>query len=921
MFTRLLMLGLNRQLASISFLLAMTLLLLTGLPRLSIDTGLDSLIPANDPARLIYERISSEFGTDNRTIIYIRDANLWTPKKLAVLESLHHKLAGLDYVSRVDDLFTLHTIRGKDGKVDSRPLLREAPKDNETALQVRKDALSNPLIVDNFVSPDATVTAIIVSIREVRNDNNFNARVNDDLNRLVASIRTTFEEAVQVGSPRINTELKTSLTADFKLLGPLSAFVLVISILFFLRSGLAALVPLITSVISILWTFGMMGLLDIPVNILSTMLPSLIIVIGSTEDTHLIASYFHELALGKTSDSSKSRRQIATRLTLKRMGLPLVLTIMTTVLGFASNIFSGIGLIQDFAIASTFAILANGIVTLLLVPMLLYHFGPIKNRVYQSTGETKGIATLVTDAFRFSQSKFPRLILLATAVLCIFFIYAASKLHVTNDPLSYFPEHRPLIQDAKRIHEDLSGIKLFFITLETGQEKAFQSPENIRKLANIQAFIKRQGAFDRSISLADYLAFVNREFRQDRQRLDLPESRELISQYLLFFHRSDLESYVSHDLSRANIVVRHNINDSHTLNQYVRELEEALPHIVGGDIKTTIVSENLMINQAAESLMIAQVKSLSLLLFAIFLIMSAMYTSFKGGLIALVPAVIPIVLMFGTMGLLDIPLNPGTAMVAVIAIGIAIDGTIHLLSRYNELCRRTDDYLKAVSITVHEESTPLVTASLSLAFGFGILLLSNFTVVAQFGALAAATMLFSIYANLLITPLIMTHVRLVGLHQILTISVDSEVLDNSPLFADMSNYQRRKAILISELNEFEAGDKLIEQDTSGRNMYLLLSGEVEVIRHNADESLHLATLKPGQVFGEIGFIKETLRTADVQASTPVSVLRFDYDKLKKDLKLFPNIIAKLNFNISCILGERLADAVETMSQKSSNSCS
>jgi hypothetical protein len=270
--------------------------------------------------------------------------------------------------------------------------------------------------------------------------------------------------------------------------------------------------------------------------------------------------------------------------------------------------------------------------------------------------------------------------------------------------------------------------------------------------------------------------------------------------------------------------------------------------------------------------------------------------------------------MFGTMGLLGIPLNPGTAMVAVIAIGIAIDGTIHLLSRYNELCRRTDDYLEAVSITVHEESTPLVTASLSLAFGFGVLLLSNFTVVAQFGALAAATMLFSIYANLLITPLIMTHVRLVGLHQILAISVDKEVLDSSPLFTDMTNYQRRKAILISEIHEFESGEKLIEQDTSGRNMYLLLSGEVKVIRNNGDESIHLATLKPGQVFGEIGFIKETLRTADVQASTAVSVLRFDYNKLKKDLKLFPNIVAKLNFNISCILGERLADTVEAMSQ-------
>ena len=918
MFKRLLMYSLEHQLVTLVGLFLITVLTVSGLHRLSIDTGLDSLIPASDPMRLVYERISSEFGTDNRTIIYVRDNNLWTPEKLAALEKLHHQLTGLDYVTRVDDLFSLHTIRGLDGKVDSRPLMSEAPADAETALRVRQDALDNPLIVDNFVSVDATVTAIIVSIREARNDNDFNARVNDDLNRLLASIQPMFEEVVQVGSPRINTELKSSLAADFTLLGPLSALVLVLSIVFFLRSGTAAIIPIITSVLSIAWTFGVMGWLGIPINILSAMLPSLIIVIGSTEDTHLIASYFHSIATDKTADTISEKRRLATRMMLRHMGLPLVLTIATTLLGFASNIFSSIGLIQDFAISSTMAILFNGIVTLTLVPILLDRFGPLKNRVYTPEGDQSNIATLVSGAFSFSQAKYPRLILAATAVLCIFFVYAASKLHVTNDPLSYFPEHRPLIQDAKRIHQDLSGIKLFFITLETDREKSFQHPRNVQKLADIQTFIRNQGAFDRSISLADHLAFVNREFRQGEGKLALPESRELISQFLLFFHRSDLDSYISHDMSKANIIVRHNIHDSHTLNQYVKELEQAIPQIVGNEFKTTIVSENLMVNQAAESLMVAQVKSLSILLFAIFLIMSAMYTSFKGGLISLVPAVIPIVLMFGTMGLLDIPLNPGTAMVAVIAIGIAIDGTIHLLSRYNELCRRTDNYTEAVKITVHEESTPLVTASLSLAFGFGILLLSNFTVVAQFGALAAATMLFSIYANLLITPLIMTHVRLVSLHQILAIKIDKEVLDNSPLFAEMSNYQRRKAILISELNEFEAGEKLIEQDTFGRNMYLLLSGEVEVIRHNKDEDLHLATLTPGQVFGEIGFIKETHRTADVRAATPVSVLRFDYDKLKKDLKLFPNIIAKLNFNISCILGERLADVVESMSNKQSN---
>jgi len=271
-----------------------------------------------------------------------------------------------------------------------------------------------------------------------------------------------------------------------------------------------------------------------------------------------------------------------------------------------------------------------------------------------------------------------------------------------------------------------------------------------------------------------------------------------------------------------------------------------------------------------------------------------------------VPAVVPIILMFGVMGLLDIPLNPGTAMVAVIAIGIAIDGTIHLFSRYNDLCRRTADYDEAVATTVREEATPVVATSIALALGFGVLLFSEFTLIAQFGALAAATMLFAVFANLLITPIIMARVRLVGLYQILAISMQRDVLEKSPLFRGMSGYQMRKAILISELHEFEAGELLVRQGTVGRSMFLILSGEVEVVHHRDEAHRRLMVLLPGQVFGEIGFVQETERTADVRALTPVSVLRFDFEKIRKDLKYFPNVVARLNLNISAILGERLA---------------
>lgn len=906
MINGLFLLGVRYQASTLFALVLITLAAAAGISRLEVDTSFDSLIPADDPARAVYQRIANEFGSDNRTLVYIRDDDLWTPSKLGSLERLQRELRGLPHVERVDGLFNLRTVEGRRGRVDAQLLLEAVPDTRESALQARDRALANPLYRYNFFSPDGRVTALIVSLQDIEEKPDASVQVHDGIERLLERHRDDFERVFQVGPPRISVELTRSLFADMVLLGPLAALVLIGAILLFMRSPMAAILPLITSALAVIWTLGMLGWTGVPLNILSAMIPALIIVIGSTEDTHIIAAYFRGL-----EDRGDQVRLDGVHYMARHMGLPLVLTVMTTALGFAANLFSNIGLIQDFALASTFAMLANGVITLLLVPMLLAKFGPRQAPAGLGEEQHPGLPQRIVRMFRVSQDRFPTNTLAITAALCIFFIWQASNLYVTNDPLSYFPADRPLIQDTRRIADDLAGVKFFYIALEGEHDRSFQEPVNVNRLAEIQQFIRRQGVFDASLSIADHLAFVHREFGGQFAELALPETRQLVAQYLLFFHRSDLEQYVSHDYRRANIVVRHNINDSYTLNAHIRELEDVLEHIAAPDLRVVITGENLLVNRAAETLMLGQVKALGLLLGLIFLIMSAMFTSFKGGAIALIPAVIPIALMFGIMGLLRIPLNPGTAMVAVIAVGIAIDGTIHLLARYNELCRRTSDYVGAVHQAVEEEATPLIVSSLALALGFGVLLFSNFTVVAQFGALAAATMLFSILANLLITPIVMTRVRLVGLYQILAISVNKEVLQQSPLFAGMSEYQRRKAVLISETNEFVDGECLVEQGTMGRSMFLILDGHADVVRRDEDGERVLATLGPGDVFGEIGYIRAVERTADVRATEPVSALRFDYERMQKDLKFFPNIVAQLNFNISTILGERLADMVGT----------
>ena len=923
MITAIYLLGVRYRLTVITIIALITVMASFGLTRLEIDTSFDSLIPNDDPARAIYQRNMSEFGSDNKTIIYIEDKALWSTGKLKSLQSLHTQMKHINHVTRVDSLFNLRTIRGQiaGGKttVKTEAVMARAPINSDEVMAAKSRALDNPLYVNNLFSKNGRVTAIILTIESGEDEQDFDEQVYLNINKAINEHSGDFDRLFQVGPPRVNAELRTSLVQDFKVLGPLSAFVLIASILFFMRSTLAAAVPIITSTLTVLWTFGLLGWIGIPLNILSAMIPCLIIVIGSTEDTHIMAAFFRGLALGEKPDlavAEEPPRERAIRYMAVHTGLPLVLTVITTALGFGANLFSSISLIQDFAIASTFAILANGVITVLVVPFLLAQFGP-KNYSSEPKREAiykNNLAGKIVTVFRISQDRFPIYTLSLTTILCVFFAYQASHLYVTNDPLSYFHKDRPLVQEAQLIHEELSGIKVFFIALESSTDKAFLEPDNLLKLAKIQGFLHKQKVFDNSLSLADHLKYVNREFQGQFSQLSLPKSRKMAAQYLLFFHRSEIENYVSHDYSRANIVVRHNINDSNTLNRYVQELDDAVKQIAGPDFESNIIGKNLMVNKAAEDLMFSQVKALGLLLALVFILMSIMFTSLKGGAIAMIPSLIPIILMFGIMGFLRIPLNPGTAMVAVIAVGIAIDGTIHLLARYNELYRSTSDYKTAVNQALNEIATPLIVSSVALSLGFGILLFSNFTVVAQFGALAAATMLISIFANLLITPIVMARVRLVGLYQIISMQVDESVLDMCPLFKDMTRYQRRKAILISEIREFSSGEKLLEQNTMGRSMYMILDGEANVVRRDGDVERVLAHLTPGQIIGEFGYIRAVERTADVTATTTLTALHFDYKRMQNDLKFFPYIAARLNFNISAILGGRLADVLAEQSK-------
>ena len=902
-------LGATHSLACLALLFAISVAAALGLSRLTVDVGSARFVPAEDPERQAHLRVTREFGSDHRSYIYLRDANLWTPAKLQVLEQMHNQLQQLAFVERLDDLFTATVVRRVDGQLHAVPLVGLAPADDAGAERLRAEVLADPLAVHNLVSEDGQAITIGISIKESENDASSLAAYHA-IEKILEPARRSFESATQLGTPRIEAEVRAGLIADARLLVPASALLLALTTFLFFRSAFAAVMPLLVGSLSLLWAFGVMGWAGIPISILSGMLPTITLVIGATEIMRMIAGYYRGLEAGAQTSDVAAIRERATNAMFLTLGAPAILTVVTTSIGFASNAFAGLAMVRDFGLAAAIAILANGLITVLLVPMLYKAYGPLKASPHAFAG-LAGLPAAAARAFGLMRHRFTLVALALALGLLFVFVQQAANLNVTNEPLTFFRTDRAVVEASKQMQADVAGSRLFYVTLESNSEGAFRDPANIQRLAEVQSFIAKQQIFDRSLSLADVISQANMAAaggQPDAYRV--PPMRGQVSRYLLLQSPRELAPYVSHDFRRANIIVRHNVRDSSTLNHHIRELREAVSHHAGTDMTTSIVGENLMINAVADRLVDGQVLAFTLLLVMVFLVMSLMFTSIKGGIIALVPSVVPILLILGVMRVLQIPLNAATVMVVVVAIGIAIDGTVHLFSRYSELCRNATNYDEAVIETVRDEAAPVIAVGLALALGFGVLLLSDFTPIAQFGALAAVTMLFSIFTNLLITPLVMSKIRLVGLYEILAMSRHGKALEHSPLFHGMTSYQIRKTILISEHHDHAYGERIIEQGTVGRSMYLVVSGRLEVVRHDGVADRIIATLGPGDVFGEIGFVRATHRTAEVRAVGAGSVLRFDHQRLEKDLVFFPHIMAKLNFNISGILGQRLVEWVE-----------
>jgi len=503
-------------------------------------------------------------------------------------------------------------------------------------------------------------------------------------------------------------------------------------------------------------------------------------------------------------------------------------------------------------------------------------------------------------------------IMIVSVALMVVSVWGWYIMEVNTDFISFFKETTFIRIRVKDAHESLAGVINFYIVVETGKEDDAKDPEALRHVAKLQEHLKGLKDVDNTISLANYIRMMHREMNGGKPDFEVvPDRKDLVAQYILTLDNNEINKYVDYNYSTLNISVRHNITSSLELSQLLDKIKAYVDKNFPKNLKVHFTGEGILINNAADYMALNQVTGFGQTFLVIGIIHALMFMSFKAGLISLLPNVGPIVYNFGLMGFFGIPLNVGTSMIAAIALGIAVDDTVHFMVHYSRELNEVHDQEAATYRTLAALGRPIIYSSLALAAGFAILVYSNFIPTIYFGALSAVIMIVAMITEITFTQILMMTTRLVTVWDTLLAKMNKDIVGTTPIFQNFWLWEAKKVAVMGRLRTFKKDDIMVRKGDVGDEMYLIINGKAGV-KESGPNGKIIKNLDPGEIFGEMAIVEKTVRAADVVALEDVELLGIDAGALERLRKRFPFTAAKLFLNLSRIISRRLRETTEKL---------
>ena len=783
----------HHRIKTLLVMLILVAAIVSQVPRIEIDISTEGFLHNNDPALVDYNTFRDQFGRDELVIVAIRTPEVFDQEFLHKLKLLHDELTDkVPYTEEINSLINARNTRGEGDQLIVEDLLEQWPETDAEMAAIRDRVLDNPIYKNLLISEDGKITTVIIRTqtysaigddvddlggfedafeedtgttgisegsgnREYLTDEE-NSEVVEAVRRVVSEYDAPDFQVSVAGSSAVTHFLKQSMIKDVRKFLALAFLTIALFLFVMFRRVTGILLPLLIVIVSLLSTVGLMAMVGAPIKLPTQILPSFILAVSVGYSVHILAIFYYHYRKNRSKED-------AVVYALGHSGLAIVLTAATTAGGLFSFSTSEVAPIADLGVFAGSGVLLAMVYTIILLPALLA-IVPIRVRK-GARGEAEDTLTdrLLSRVGRLATGR-PYAVLIVSAVITAFALAGIFRIRFSHDPLRWLPETNDVRVATEMIDEELRGSANFEIIADTGKENGLYDPDLLHRLDGTAAYLESLNVgsvFAGKVwSLTTILKETNRALNENRREFyTVPQDRSLVAQELLLFENSgsdDMEDFTDSQFSKARMMVKMPLKDAILYTDF---LQVATTHFESTypDVEITGTGMLALLFSTFTNAIMSMRKSYLYALVVITILMILLIGRIRIGLLSMIPNLSPIILTLGIIGWFGIPMNLFVMMVGNVAIGLAVDDTIHFMHNFRRYFERTGDARKAVMETLHTAGRAMLVTSCVLSIGFFIFMFASMRNLLHFGFLTGFTIIMALLADYFIAPALMVVVN------------------------------------------------------------------------------------------------------------------------------------------------------------------
>ncbi|RZO43364.1 MAG: patched family protein, partial [Proteobacteria bacterium] len=698
-------------------------ILASNLVSIEVDTSTEAFFSENDQTRITYNKFREQFGRDEIVLALIHPKNVFDIEFLKKLKSFHEDLeAEVPHLDEVQSLINVTAMRGEGGDLIIEELMADWPDEDAEVMDLKDRVLRNKFYRNFLVSEDGQYTTVVVRSNAFSDlgidldqegileegfldeeetsfsDNEKSQLLTDEQNsefveaiKSVADRHRNTDFPIELGgSPVMVHDLNKAMFKDMPVFVLASLGVIAILLLLLFRRLSGLLLPILTVILSMLTALGLLGLTGTKLTIVMQILPSILITVGIGYSVHLLVIYYRHLREhGDEGD--------AIAFAMGHSGLAILITSLTTAGGLLSFVPVKVAPVSDLGLYGAAGIMLCVFFTLVLLPALLSVLPKVKSAVveeklhFQERSQTR--ISFVDRALKSCGNfavNHPWKVIVVSTLIALISLFGATQLRFSHNPVAWLPDNHSLRNATDAINDHMKGSASIELVVERDEEDAVKDPEFMKRLDEFNRFSEGTShnkiVVGKSSSVVDVVKEINQVLNEDREEYyRVPMDRRMIAQELLLFENGgtdDLENLVNTPYSKARVTLKTTWVDANQYSGLVSKIERKIEDMFGKEKSYVVTGLIPIMVKTITFLMEGMLISYLIAAVVITLMMIILLADFRLGLWSMIPNFFPVLVGLGVMGMLDLPLDAMSILVGSIAIGVAVDDTVHFMHNF-----------------------------------------------------------------------------------------------------------------------------------------------------------------------------------------------------------------------------------------------